>query len=408
MKDHDLKKKIAFFKIGRFSHTNESVELLLRKEFPDYDLQVIHVWKDIVMRDLPINIIFTIKEFGLKVLWDNLGISLIRTEYLYNKVKKRLNAALSGNDYAFTIQTQSLFDMSLEGVPHFVYTDNTHLANLKYIQHDKKGLALFILKSLMKAISKRDKSYLGAVTGYITSSIIMDYCHNPAKVNLERTIFANATLVFTWSSNVSRSVIEEYGIDQNKVVCIYAGSNSKMDYDLEPSIIRYEAGNILFVGKNWELKGGPELAEAFKALSKDYPDATLTIIGCSPTLKHPNIDVKGYLPLDEVGKYYERASIFCLPTRVEAFGIVFIEAFLNSLPVIATNIAAIPDFVHPDENGYLVDLQSSRQIEAALRELLDDPEKCMRYGRNGFMMAKEKYTWESTGRRMKEHIIKNT
>jgi len=39
----------------------------------------------------------------------------------------------------FSIQTQSLYDASIDGLPHFVYTDHTHLANLKYPGADPRS-----------------------------------------------------------------------------------------------------------------------------------------------------------------------------------------------------------------------------------------------------------------------------
>jgi glycosyltransferase involved in cell wall biosynthesis len=105
-----------------------------------------------------------------------------------------------------------------------------------------------------------------------------------------------------------------------------------------------------------------------------------------------------------VEKYYCRASIFCLPTRLEPFGIVFLEAFAHKLPVVATRIGAIPDFVIPGESGYLVEPGEIDGLAQALNQLLGDPEKCRTWGRKGYEIVQENYTWEKVGQRLHETI----
>jgi glycosyltransferase involved in cell wall biosynthesis len=116
--------------------------------------------------------------------------------------------------------------------------------------------------------------------------------------------------------------------------------------------------------------------------------------------------VLGKIPVGEVSRYYKNASVFCMPTKREPFGLVFLEAMLYKLPVVATNIGAIPDFVTDNVNGYLVKSGNNAQLSASLIKLLDDPEKCRIFGEKGYNLVIEKYTWEKVGKRMKEHISK--
>ena len=193
-------------------------------------------------------------------------------------------------------------------IPHFLYTDHTHLANIFY--------PLFKHENLL----------------------------SDAWIACEKSIYRNASLNFTMSTNIRQSIIDQYDCSPDKVVNVYCGSNvSIVDKELPDS--RYSDQNILFVGVDWERKGGPVLAEAFKRVLVQFPNAKLTIVGCNPELDLPNCSVIGRVPLADVGQYFQQASIFCLPTRLEPFGIVFLEAMSYKLPIIATNIGAIPDFV---------------------------------------------------------------
>ena len=60
------------------------------------------------------------------------------------------------------------------------------------------------------------------------------------------------------------------------------------------------------------------------------------------------------IPIEKVSDYYNQASVFCMPTRLEPFGIVFLEAMYHQLPIVASNIGAANDFIEDNKNGYLL------------------------------------------------------
>src|SRR5690606_13395744 len=116
--------------------------------------------------------------------------------------------------YVFSFQLQSLFDASLPGLPHYVYTDHTHLANLEYPQFDRRKL------------------------------------HTPAWIKLEKSVYDNARRVFTRSTNILRSLVRDYGCPPEKLKCVYVGVNVKTS-DLAKAEKGIEGKNILFVGLDW-------------------------------------------------------------------------------------------------------------------------------------------------------------
>ncbi len=109
-------------------------------------------------------------------------------------------------------------------------------------------------------------------------------------------------------------------------------------------------------------------------------------------------------PLEEVYRYYEKASVFCLPTTFEPFGIVFLEALMYKLSVVATDVGGIPDFIKHGENGYVVKPDDIEQLAKALIDLLGDPRKCQTFGEKGYCIAVERYSWKKVGSMMKETI----
>ena len=310
------------------------------------------------------------REYGRDILLGRKTIapSFVRTPYFFNKVKQAMADRLADEKYVFTFQTQSLFDSSVRGIPHFIYTDHTHLANLSYPDFNPADL---YAKSWIECESK---------------------------------IYHNATLNFTMSSNIARSMIEDYACAADRVVCVHCGPNVQVAENEVFDESRYLRKNVLFVGIDWERKGGPVLAEAFATVLDTYPEATLTIVGCSPKLDLSRCRAVGIAPLLEVKKYFREASIFALPTKREPFGIVFLEAMAHKLPIVATNIGAIPDLVFEGKSGYLVEPNNSQQLARRIMDLMHAPEKCREFGEHGHKHFWNGYTWEGIGLRMRENI----
>jgi glycosyltransferase involved in cell wall biosynthesis len=115
--------------------------------------------------------------------------------------------------------------------------------------------------------------------------------------------------------------------------------------------------------------------------------------------------VAGKIPPEELDRYYQEASVFCLPTYLEPFGIVFIEAMTAHLPIVATRVGAIPDFVEEGKNGWMVEPGDTRGLANALLQLLKNPELCRAYGEYSFRLTQDRYSWEVVGGKFKERIL---
>jgi glycosyltransferase involved in cell wall biosynthesis len=365
------RKRIAFIRPNKWPLANTKVQEEVKKQFPDYEVDVIDI-KPLVKRNpalLLINSLWTLILYSFDILTGNKKFleAFWFTPYIFLSVKRLLGQRLSKSEYLFTFQMQSLFDCSLPQVPHFVYTDHTYLANLRYRDFNAN-----------KLVSRK-------------------------WLELEKQIYDNATITFVRSSNIQQSLIEQYHYPAERVICVYAGSNVKSDGDTTGQK-SYTEKSILYVGIDWKRKGGPELVDAFQMVLAKHPDASLTIVGANPKVEVPNCTVLGRIPPEEVAQYYEKATVFCLPTHLEPFGIAFLEAMHARLPVIGTRIGAIPDFVHDGWNGILIEPGDEQGLAEALIKLLDSPDQCRKFGERGFALAKEQYSWEAVGRRLHQHI----
>ncbi len=138
--------------------------------------------------------------------------------------------------------------------------------------------------------------------------------------------------------NPEKIIVVNMGIDINK---FKPNSNIKETNDI----------NILCVARLVPEKGVIDLMEAFLEISKKNPKVKLTFIGSGPLKKeligYKNIFVKS-LPYRNIYKEYQKASIFCLPSRetktwVEQYGVSILEAMASGLPIVTTNSGAIPE-----------------------------------------------------------------
>jgi glycosyltransferase involved in cell wall biosynthesis len=202
------------------------------------------------------------------------------------------------------------------------------------------------------------------------------------------------------SSNIARSLALDYGLPASRARVAGVGSNAMRAAGAEADPLRFGRRRILFVGVDWERKGGPVLVEAFRRLRRVHPEAELEIVGCTPDVREPGCHVVGRIPLDAVSDHYLSATVFCLPTRMEPFGIVFIEALAHGLPIVGTPIGAIPDLVEGGRTGCLVPPDDPQALADALDRLLRDPALCRRLGSEGEALVRERYTWEATACRI--------
>jgi glycosyltransferase involved in cell wall biosynthesis len=366
----------AFIKIGEFSHINQQVLALLQARFPHLeptviDLRDLHVVRK---RDVPGLVLSVAREFGLSACLSakRLRWHMHKTSYMFRRTRAALQQRLRGKNFAFTFQTQAMFDASLPDIPHFIYTDHTHLENRNY--------------PVPEAATPLSLTW----------------------AEMEKRAYQNARMVFTMSRNISRSLISEYGCSPQRVKCVYAGSNVGAEVSANIDNSRFGAKNILFVGVDWERKGGPVLLEAFRLLRRAHPEARLTIVGCSPQISEPGVHIEGRVPLADVPGYYRSASVFCLPTLNEPFGLVFLEAASFGLPVVATRIGAIPEIVADGKSGYLVEPQNAAELAARLGDLLRDPRRAEQFGAYGREWVSRRYSWEEAGQRLFAHIKRAT
>ncbi len=135
---------------------------------------------------------------------------------------------------------------------------------------------------------------------------------------------------------------------------------------------------VLFVGSITKNKGCRDILEVARSL----PEIQFTLIGKVQSdmielvrkIAEPNIKFISEISNREVLKEMQKANIFLLPSYKEGFPLVILEAMANRLPVIATNVGAIPEVIIQNKGGYVLkpgDVQSMKELLTKLRLNLD-------------------------------------
>jgi phosphatidyl-myo-inositol dimannoside synthase len=213
---------------------------------------------------------------------------------------------------------------------------------------------------------------------------------------LERRNARGAERVLVPSRYSAEVAVREYGLDPRRLRVVPEG------VDLEPWRIQAadppplpRVPTLLSVARQYPRKDTTTLLRALPAVRRHVPDLQVRVLGGGPELPRLRalsaelglsgmVTFEGPLPDDAaVRRAYFQAHLFCLPSRQEGFGIVFLEAMAAGLPIVAARAAAVPEVVDHDETGLLVPPGSPDDLAAALLRLLDDEALRRRMGEAG-------------------------
>lgn len=220
-------------------------------------------------------------------------------------------------------------------------------------------------------------------------------------------VLAASRLVFVLSAWAKESVVEDYGVAESRVVVLGAGANVATTL---PRRVDLAAPFVLFVGADWQQKGGPLLLEAVRRARERVPALRLVVVGCSPELDEPGVEVVGRLPRDDPRAHqrllelYASAACFSIVPRFDAFPNVLLEAAAFGVPVVSTAEGSRPEAVVHGETGLLVPERDPDRLAEAIVTIVTDPATAARLGENAARRAAELYTWPGVARHLLERI----
>jgi glycosyltransferase involved in cell wall biosynthesis len=233
-----------------------------------------------------------------------------------------------------------------------------------------------------------------------------------AKHRLHRLALSEARRLVAWSEWTKQGLVDDYGIDAEKVVVIAPG----VDYGRWAAEARSDSDDaggdghavrVLFVGGDLARKGGDTLVDAVRGLRAGGADVELDLVTHASIPSEDGITVHNGLGPNTPAliELYRRADVFCLPTLGDCLPMVLSEAGAMGLPLVSTDVGAIREIVRPGETGLLVPPRDEAQLGAAIGRLVDDPELRRRLGGNGRALVREQFDAAVNARRLVDVVL---
>ncbi len=219
---------------------------------------------------------------------------------------------------------------------------------------------------------------------------------------LEKELYHRADKILCTNNYVKRSLVEHYGLSRDRLCHIGYGIN----FDHLPDAEKTYAGKLaVFMGYDFERKGGPTVVEAFRLVLRDVPDARLRIIGPSNLCTKGFPDQIEYLgeikDRSEIERHFREASFFVMPSVCEPFGLVFLEAMAYKNPCIGSTNDAMPEIIEHGKTGYLVTPGKVDELARHMKHLFCDTGTTQQMGLASFYKVQRDFIWSVCGEKVR-------
>jgi mannosylfructose-phosphate synthase len=238
------------------------------------------------------------------------------------------------------------------------------------------------------------------------------------RIKHELEIFKKANAQTVTSRVQYEKINQLYDFYADNIVCIPPGVDVETykpnNGQAGPSPPKLPKKYIYSIGRIDANKGHDFLIKAFNIVQKQIPDVNLVIGGGSPNPSKREKEVQlmikkkisefgienrvhiiGYVPYSLMATYYQKASIFVLPSLFEPFGMTIQEAMACGIPVIASRFGGIRTVIDHGTNGMLVDPSDSSEFANAMLRILNDDKLHRKLGHEAYNTVQREFSWEA-------------
>jgi len=211
----------------------------------------------------------------------------------------------------------------------------------------------------------------------------------------QKNFIKESDYIVTVSNYVRESLIEETGVDDQKIFVIHNGAKIE---PYERDFHEQDQVRLIFAGRVEKSKGIFILIESIKDL-----DVKLVVCGNGSALEEAKklvrdlridskVIFKGKLDSIELVREYKESDVLIAPSlRVEGFPMSIIEGMSFYLPVIASSIGGNKDAVFEGRNGFLVDVSDPKELRERIKFFVTYPEKIKQFGIISRNLAEQKF-----------------
>lgn len=226
-------------------------------------------------------------------------------------------------------------------------------------------------------------------------------------------------LAFFSSDWAARAASDLYGISPDKCRVVPFGANLEINHDVNAVKTMIHARDretikLLFIGVEWYRKGADIVLNVAKALHAKGKKVELTFVGVTPPAGEviPNyVTVTGFISKHtpegraKITHYLANSHFLFVPSRAEAYGIVFCEANAYGLPSIGSCIGGIPTIIQNHQNGFVFPLDTPIQLYCdTISDLMKNFEKYEALALSSFQKYLARLNWLSATRTVKTMI----
>lgn len=212
----------------------------------------------------------------------------------------------------------------------------------------------------------------------------------------ERMTLPRLAAIIANSDYTLRTVLRAYRLDRRRLFRCFKCIDLTLFDEVWPCCETDDL--VLFVGGNMQRKGLGTLIRAASRVLAVHPNVRFHVVGQDTNssdmqaLGHAlgvadHFVFSGWIPNDELRQLYRQASVFVMPSLMEAFGVAFLEAMASGTPVVATRVGGIPELVQHGRNGLLVKPDDPVGLADALLAVLKDSALAASLSRNGRLTA---------------------
>ena len=186
-----------------------------------------------------------------------------------------------------------------------------------------------------------------------------------------------------------------------------AGPNLRRELGVEGKRV------ILSVGRFVPIKNTALTIEAMARVTQRDSTAHLVLVGEGPELGNLKAQVErlgiagcvtfaGYVPQDELGPYYRSADLFVLASDFDNSPNVVLEAMSCGVPVVATDVGGVAEYVAAGRGGELVPARDSAALARALGDWLSDAHRRKAAGAFNRQRVVQQFSWRASAQRLLE------
>jgi len=219
-----------------------------------------------------------------------------------------------------------------------------------------------------------------------------------------KKLLQHADAIVVCSNDLGSKIVEIFGEKVNLRV-IYNGLDAEAFVAMASTSKSAQKRTILNVAKFEVNKGQDVLIEAFATIAQTYRDVDLILVGAEekelPSLIQLSVQ-RGIqervhffpnIPHKLVADFFQRATLFALPSRIEPFGIVLLEAGAFRLPVVASSVGGIPEILTDSVTGLLVPPDNPAALAVGIQRLLDSPAFANAMGARLHQHVQSQFKW---------------